>query len=747
MDIYHFHNAIKETHPELYTNISHAVDILRKSLHVYTPQELCFSFNGGKDSTVILHLLRYLTYLQERKEQETTHQQGHNDTPSVSSHVSTSTASTSSSSSVSILSGTTDRKNNSVIVSTSSSSSSTDTPVHNNTASLSFLGIKFIYFEAPDNFPAVLEFMKTMEHQYSFILHHVGGFHSGLVRLGNEGIKAVLMGTRKHDPDGTHLDYFTPTSLNWPPCMRICPILHWPYQHIWLFLRGCNVPYCYLYNEGYTSLGSLSDSLPNPCLLRHRKVTKEIINPIDLTISTVLVDEPYYLPAWELENGDTERLGRTKKNKHPSTNTTTTNIPTTVTTSTTATSPVPSTGTLTTNIVNTTHLSTLSVAPSSSFSLTDALLSRSPSVSVSSVSIPTAAIVAIGNELLNGKIMDINIQYLANELRKQGIQVLVTLTIPDSIPTIGTIVHALSLSYTYVFTTGGLGVTHDDNTMKGISLGFNLPLIKNKELEQLQYAMAVSRWRKYTATTSNNCNGNPKENPPNNNPSSLSTVYMEEALNACLRMAYVPTGKDTYLLWTTNTNNNQDLPSISRTVSLSSSSSSTIETTGNISMENLLKEYTEDRVTNILQKGYPLVQVHNVYIFPGVPAILRRKWDTYKSLFQGTTLVTKECCISSVLLVYYGGEALIASILESFTKEFPQYSIGSYPVPHYDSYEPYRTNPSPNISSSFSPTTTSDHDICLTITCTGNDADNEANKGLSLLKERIHQKYPLLNIV
>lgn len=52
----------------------------------------------------------------------------------------------------------------------------------------------------------------------------------------------------------------------WPKFIRINPILNWDYSDIWKYLDDYNIPYCILYKKGYTSLGSVSKTLPNPKL-------------------------------------------------------------------------------------------------------------------------------------------------------------------------------------------------------------------------------------------------------------------------------------------------------------------------------------------------------------------------------------------------------------------------------------------------------------------------------------------------
>ena len=67
---------------------------------------------------------------------------------------------------------------------------------------------------------------------------------------------AFLLGTRKGDPNCKEQETFAPSSTWMPPFMRVNPILDWRYGHIWHFLRRYELPYCSLYDQGYTSLGT-----------------------------------------------------------------------------------------------------------------------------------------------------------------------------------------------------------------------------------------------------------------------------------------------------------------------------------------------------------------------------------------------------------------------------------------------------------------------------------------------------------
>jgi len=84
----------------------------------------------------------------------------------------------------------------------------------------------------------------------------------------------------------------------------------------------------------------------------------------------------------------------------------------------------------------------------------------------------TACILVIGNEILSGRTKDANIQYLAAELGQLGIRVMECRVIPDIEQTVVDTVNEVRAKFDYVFTTGGIGPTHDDITADCIAKAF-----------------------------------------------------------------------------------------------------------------------------------------------------------------------------------------------------------------------------------------------------------------------------------
>ncbi len=96
----------------------------------------------------------------------------------------------------------------------------------------------------------------------------------------------------------------------------------------------------------------------------------------------------------------------------------------------------------------------------------------------------SAGIVIIGNEVLSGKTQYTNSYFLCTELRQLGVEVQKISTIPDVIELIGREVAEFSKRFDFVFTSGGVGPTHDDVTIDGIAHGFGLKVIRHPDIER-----------------------------------------------------------------------------------------------------------------------------------------------------------------------------------------------------------------------------------------------------------------------
>ena len=95
----------------------------------------------------------------------------------------------------------------------------------------------------------------------------------------------------------------------------------------------------------------------------------------------------------------------------------------------------------------------------------------------------TAGIVIIGDEILTGKFADENAAFLIHELRALGVDLRRIDIIPDDVADIAATVAAASARFDYVFTSGGVGPTHDDVTMAGIAAAFNTTVMRHVGLE------------------------------------------------------------------------------------------------------------------------------------------------------------------------------------------------------------------------------------------------------------------------
>ena len=97
----------------------------------------------------------------------------------------------------------------------------------------------------------------------------------------------------------------------------------------------------------------------------------------------------------------------------------------------------------------------------------------------------TAGILLVGNEILSGKIPDANAAYLCRELRVLGVEVGRITVIPDDVAIIARDVAAFSRDFDVVFTSGGVGPTHDDVTIEGVARAMGVKVVRHPSLVAL----------------------------------------------------------------------------------------------------------------------------------------------------------------------------------------------------------------------------------------------------------------------
>ncbi|CDU25511.1 related to FAD1-flavin adenine dinucleotide synthetase [Sporisorium scitamineum] len=294
--------SVAQQYPQLSQKVKNAVQLCEEVIQDVGQQHCALSFNGGKDCTVLVHILSaVLRRLAKR------------------------------------------------------GAASSTAPIPS---------IPSLYITCPSPFPTVEKFIKyciSPVHGYNLqVISVAGGMKQGIrtyldgggreqVGLSSDtptadpvqprDICAIFVGTRRDDPHGPQLSARSWTDKDWPRVERIHPILDWSYQDVWQFLRcphlassdaalemsrsqlaeQCGtagggeqgVPYCLLYDQGYTSLGSTYNTLPNPELR-----VKEVggTGEDEGREGEVLVGDGTakgrWRPAYMLQDGSLERAGR-----------------------------------------------------------------------------------------------------------------------------------------------------------------------------------------------------------------------------------------------------------------------------------------------------------------------------------------------------------------------------------------------------------------------------------------------------
>jgi molybdenum cofactor synthesis domain-containing protein len=97
----------------------------------------------------------------------------------------------------------------------------------------------------------------------------------------------------------------------------------------------------------------------------------------------------------------------------------------------------------------------------------------------------TAALLIIGDEILSGRTQDRNLGTLAKWLNAGGIRLREVRVVPDDMAAIGTALNALRVSHDYLFTTGGIGPTHDDISVDAVAAALGVPVVSHPRAEAI----------------------------------------------------------------------------------------------------------------------------------------------------------------------------------------------------------------------------------------------------------------------
>ncbi len=206
----------------------------------------------------------------------------------------------------------------------------------------------------------------------------------------------------------------------------------------------------------------------------------------------------------------------------------------------------------------------------------------------------TAAIIITGNEVLSGKVAEQNAHYLACELRALGMNLKRITIIPDQVDAIAEEIAFCRSRFDTIFTSGGIGPTHDDVTIEGIAKGIGKTLVQHPALFEI-----------------------------------LKKIYPDRMNAAFMKMTYVPEGSSFV--------------------------------------------YGEHLRT-------PVLFIENIYIFPGVPEFLIKKFTAIKERFREAPFYLKKVFLNQ-------DEESIAEGLSKTLAQFPQLLLGSYPVLNQAEYK------------------------------------------------------------
>lgn len=116
----------------------------------------------------------------------------------------------------------------------------------------------------------------------------------------------------------------------------------------------------------------------------------------------------------------------------------------------------------------------------------------------SSETVVTAGMVVIGNEILSGRTKDANVAFVGENLNAIGVQLMEVRIVPDIKEEIVAAVNALRTKFDYVFTTGGIGPTHDDITAESVAAAFGKPAVYHPKSYAILEETLKKRGREFT---------------------------------------------------------------------------------------------------------------------------------------------------------------------------------------------------------------------------------------------------------
>ena len=294
--------------------------------------------------------------------------------------------------------------------------------------------LRVIFFEVDDEFPEIDAFVResVKKHDLDLVAMSGVGFAEGLGQcIAMHDSKAFVLGTREADPNAGGQQDFAPSSDWMPPFMRVNPILTWGYHDVWDFLRTFDLDYCALYDDGYTSLGKQASTNRNPALKR---------------------PDGSYAPAWLLKDESLERAGRIATKKPSS--------------------------------AAAAILSKSGTNDSDGAATADEE-DETEACEEDRLRVESAALLIVGDEILGGKQQDLNMYVAAKSLRRAGVPLKRVAVVPDEMGDIVDHLKTLTRTFDVVITSGGLGPTHDDITMKAVSEALGMEMVRSEEMASL----------------------------------------------------------------------------------------------------------------------------------------------------------------------------------------------------------------------------------------------------------------------